>query len=246
MSKKFSILITTRYRTDFLKNLLESIHNTSFYKEDIEVLIIYDIDDNQTDIFAKNFNLDSQIQFSFYKRERSMNLVNDYHNYYAKNYANGKYLIFSNDDALFEMPEWDKRILNRLNTYEEMYPDGILYGITEDFENEPKRHAHNWMACFPLITKKHIEILGYAFDPEFIRDGADWALAALYRSIDRIVDLRDCCIIKHLSLRSRRRKEDILDRESRKLGILPPSMNVFVKRDSEILLEYINNFYQKE
>lgn len=240
--KRFSILITTRKRVSFLSNLLNSIYNTTLNKDYVEIRIVYDTDDLETDVFVKKFNLHPPIDTYFHSRERTINLVDDYHNWLSTNYAQGKYIIFSNDDALFEINGWDDKAWNKLFLYEQTYPDGILYGITEDFEKEPKRNKNNWMACFPLISKKSIEILGYAFDPEYIRDGADWALAATYRNIERIIDLRDCIVIRHLSFRSGRREWDILDEESRNLGISAPSPYDFVEKNRQKLLTYINQY----
>ena len=41
--------------------------------------------------------------------------------------------------------------------FEKMYPDGIVYGIPEDLEKESSRNESNWMACFPLLSKKAIK-----------------------------------------------------------------------------------------
>ncbi len=238
----FSILITTRYRVNLLNNLLKSIYDSTFHKDEVEILVIYDTNDVETIAYVKTLENTSPIQTYFHSRERSRNLVNDYHNYYSKNHAKGKYIIFSNDDALFEMYGWDDRAMNTLNEFEKKYPDGILYGMPEDFEREPTRQQNNWMACFPLISKKAIEVLGYAFDPEFMSDGADWALAATYYSIERVVDLRNCIIIKHLSQRSGRRDWDSVDQDSRDLGISPCKSDEFIDRNRKILLKYIEEY----
>ena len=237
----FSILIPTRFRPIFISNLLKSIYESTIKKEEVEILVAYDNDDEQTHNIISNYT-SPPIKTSFYRRARSQNINNDYYNWLALNYALGKYIIACNDDALFEMYGWDSRAFDKLANYEKVKEDGIIYGIPEDFEKENSRQLHNWMACFPLVSKKAIEIVGHMFDPEFLRDGADWALAATYRNVDRVVDLRDCIIIKHLSTRSGRRSWDSLDEDSRKLDGTPPPADSFVQRNSIKLIDYINNY----
>jgi hypothetical protein len=241
---RFSILITTRTRIGMLHNLLKSIYESTMHKDTVEIHVIYDNDDNPTleytkNLFVQTYTETPPVKTYFHSRDRSPDLVNDYHNYYAKNVAQGKYIIFSNDDALFELVGWDDRAWTKLSIHEERFPDGLIYGTPEDYEFAPMRRTDCWMACFPLISKKVVDVLGYAFDPEFLRDGADWALAATFYAINRVVDLRDCIIIKHLSFRSGRRSKDDLDVYAHSLGIMAPMADSFVQRNSEKLLKYI-------
>lgn len=250
MNKDFSILIATRTRVDMLQKLLKSIYDSTYHKDKVEILVIYDNDDNLTDTYAKltfkaQYGDIPPIETIFHHRERSLNLVKDYHNYYAVNFARGKYIMFVNDDTLFEMTGWDDRAINTLNDYEKAHPDGILYGTPEDFETMYGRREDRWVACFPLISKKAIEVMGYAFDPGFVRDGADWALAATFYNIQRVVNLRNCIIIKHYSVRSGRRKKDELDHYAHSLGLSVPPVDIFIEKNSEILMRYINNYNAK-
>lgn len=241
----FSILIPTRFRVTFVQNLLKSIYDSSLHKDKVEIHVAYDSDDILTKEIVNNYQ-EAPIKTYFHERERSQNINHDYYNWMAKEFAIGKYVIMVNDDTLFELLGWDDRAINSLKIWEERFPDGILYGLTEDFEKEPSRNKINWMSCFPLVSRKVVDILGHIFDPEFIRDGADWALNSTFRSIDRVVNLRDCIVIKHLSFRSGRRAWDSLDDDSRKLGIYPPLATTFLERNRKLLLEYINKFKENE
>jgi hypothetical protein len=247
MEKDFTIMIPTRHRPVLLNELLKSIYDSTINKDKVEIHVVYDSDDNSTlqYLAGKQTNYIPPISTTFHTRERSQNINNDYYNWIALNFATGKYLIAVNDDTLFEMYGWDDRAINVLNKYEELYPDGIVFGMPEDYERETKRNDNNWMPCFPLISKKAIEVLGYFFDPEMIRDGADWAIAATYKNIDRVVDLRNCIIIKHISTRSGRRHWDQVDEDSRKLDAQSPPANSFIERNSKKLLDYIKLNYIK-
>jgi hypothetical protein len=249
--KQFSILITTRQRVEMLHNLLASIYRTTSNKNGVEIRVIYDNDDIITDNYVKHkfhieFGNPPKIETFFHIRKRSPNLVNDYHNWCSRKFAQGKYIIFSNDDALFEMDRWDVLTETKLLEFEKIRPDGILYGMPQDFEYAPARNENNWMACFPLISKKVVEILGFAFDPSFQRDGADWAMAKTFQLIDRVVDLRDTVVIKHLSFRSGRRKKDDLDLYALSLGFSNPPIEISARKNAEILQSYINKYNQVE
>jgi hypothetical protein len=235
-------MIPTRHRPVLLDQLLKSIYDSTINKEQVEIYVVYDSDDNSTLQYleTKKNNL-PPISTTFHVKERSRNINNDYYNWIATNFAQGKYLIAVNDDTLFELYGWDDRAINLLNEYEKKYPDGILFGMPEDHEKESKRNENNWMPCFPLISKKAVEVLGYFFDPEMVRDGADWAIAATYKNINRVVDLRNCIVIKHLSTRSGRRNWDQVDEDSRQTDSVSPPADSFISRNSEKLLTYIKN-----
>jgi hypothetical protein len=230
-----------------LHKLLKSIYDSTIHKNEVEIHVIYDLDDTMTigyigGTYKNEYGETPPIVTFFHGRERSPNLIKDYHNLYATTVAQGKYIIFSNDDALFELVGWDDRAWNTLSKFEEVHPDGILYGMPEDFEHEPSRHENNWMACFPLISKKAVEVMGYAFDPIFTRDGADWALAATFYCISRVVDLRRDIVIKHLSYRSGRRAKDNIDEYAHALGLSVPSTEEVMNKNADILLKYIQEF----
>lgn len=249
--KQFSVLITTRQRVQMLHNLLASIYRTTFNKNEVEIRVIYDDDDIITNNYVKHkfhieFGNSPRVETFFHIRGRSPDLVNDYHNWCSTKFAQGKYIIFSNDDALFEMDQWDALTKSKLSEFEKIHPDGILYGMPQDLEKEEARNEKNWMACFPLISKKVVEVLGFAFDPSFQRDGADWAMAKTFRLIDRVVDLRDTIVIKHLSFRSGRRKRDDLDLYALSLGFANPPIEISARKNAETLREYINTIKMRK
>jgi len=237
----FTIMIPTRHRPILLDTLLKSIYVTTTFPDKTEIHIAYDSDDNSTIQYLQGLppNIKPPISTTFHIRERTMNINHNYYNWIATNFAKGKYIIAVNDDTLFEMYGWDEKAMIILNRYEETHPDGILFGMPEDFEREAKRNDSNWMPCFPLISKKSVEILGHFFDPEMVRDGADWAIAATYRNINRIVDLRTAIIIKHLSTRSGRREWDQVDEDSRQSDCVSPPADSFIQRNTKKLLSYI-------
>jgi hypothetical protein len=239
----FSVLIPTRKRVVYLNNLILSIYNTAKFKNEVEILITYDDDDQQTMDFVNNFQTQEYLNISFFKRPRSLNINGDYYNWMAKNYAKGKYFIISNDDAQFIQQNWDEMAWKRLEEYEKSNPDGLVLGIIDDKEVISNRHDYNRFSCFPLFSRKDLEVLGFLFQPEYWRDGADWVIAGVYRKIDRVLDLRNEIIIEHISVRSFRRNKDDLYEEYTTLQHMcpsPPKYDV-ITRDAKILQFYIEN-----
>ena len=239
----FTIMIPTRHRPHLLDQLLKSIYNNTSQKDKVEIIVAYDTDDMSTISLLNTFrshDCNPPIKTEFHIRERSRNINHDYYNWMATNFAIGKYLIAVNDDTVFDTGGWDEKVMAILDIYEATHPDGIVFGMPEDLERENKRNEHNWMPCFPLISKKAVEVLGHFFDPEMVRDGADWAISATYRNIGRVVDLRSVLVIRHLSTRSGRRPWDQVDEDSRQLDAISPPADSFIDRNSAKLLSYIN------
>ena len=244
---KFSVLIATRMRIEYLKNLLESIYQTTRFKDEIEVLVAYDDNDVQTSQFITTYNPPknydaNELNVSFLKRPRSININGDYYNWMANHFSKGEYIIVCNDDAVFVAGNWDETAWNKLEAFKKAFPDGIVLGITEDQDHVPYRDDYNRFTCFPLFSRKDLEVLGFLFQPEYWRDGADWVIAAVYRRIERILDLRREIAIKHISVRSRRRERDELYDEYTRLCHecpSPPTADV-VTRDVNILQHYID------
>lgn len=241
--KNFSIMCPTRNRVLMLSNLIESIVNNTQELNNTEIIIIYDNDDNSTIQVKENLlsRFGNRINLVFHSRERSYNMSNDYYNYASNNIAQGKYLIAVNDDTRFIKHSWDIEAIKKIDKYLENKPDGIFYGITDDREVERKRNEHYWFSCFPLVSKKAVEALGFFFDPFIWKDGADWDLLALYKNIERALDLRTEIIIEHISVRSGRRGRDVLDEENIKINshLIP---RVSAGYNTQNYVEYLKDY----
>jgi len=239
----FSILIPTRNRPTLLADAIESIIQTTDNKQQTEIVITYDSDDNSSAGVRPNLvaRFDKYMPIKFLVRERSFNTSEDYYNWMARQHSTGKYIIASNDDVKFLKQGWDTEAKKRLEEYLQPFPDGIVYGVTADMEKETKRNEHFWFSCFPLISRRAVEAVGFFFDPMIYRDGADWDVFGLYKEIERVLDLRNEIIIQHLSVRSGRRNADSVDSESpliqQRVPKIPAGTNFF--KHTHTLREYI-------
>jgi len=241
----YSIMVPSRKRPQLLINLIHTINETVEDKTNVEVIIAYDFEDHLT-IEALNTIKSKNYLFAINQvgRSRSPNINNDYYNWMATNFTNGKYLIAINDDTIFKNYAWDSMALKKIDKFLENKKDDIFYGITTDGEIERKRNEHNFFTCFPLISKSAVTALGFFFDPSFYKDGADWDIILPYKHINRVLDLRSEIIIEHISVRSGRRTKDILDcecisPESSSAGY--PRLGANLNKHSTILSNYIQN-----
>jgi hypothetical protein len=241
---RFSLIITTRKRADYLKNLIASINKTTVNKAEVEVHISYDNDDDVTaraigEIVGKY----PELQLQFHRRERSIWMHRDYINWTIFNFAHGKYILSFNDDVLFEKHNWDNLAWDKLEDYIKDKPDGVVYGNVEDGETS-KANAAPWtggnFTCFPLISRAAIDGLGVMFDDEFEAWNADIAIYMVYNNLGRILDLKNEIILKHLSTHSGRRNKDELDEETISRHGNSPPPHCFVERDTEILRRFIS------
>ncbi len=192
----FSLLIPVRCCPEQLKLMIDSIYQTVGDRKTIELLIGIDDDDmivRKAISFIQTKYRNENI--SVHSRPRGNSLVEHYFNWLAKNYSKGKYIMVTNHDCLFKSQDWDINCFKRLEEYLKDKADNLVYGLTQDCETT--RTLDKKITNFPIISKNAIDVLGYVLDPRILRWGADIDIAELYQSVDRVLDLRDICIIEH-------------------------------------------------
>jgi len=190
----FSLLLPTRKRICKLINLCYSLQNTILDTRRVEILIAHDNDDTETRVavnpILKEFR---RLNIRFFKFERAEN-PHHYYNELFKHTSNCT-IVTLNDDSYFVTKEWD-RIADRLiHEYIIPHPDNIYYGFVDDglAGERPGKFC-----CFPFISRKTIEVLGYVNDMRFIGGGADICLGNAMHRVGRVIDMREIKI-DHLS-----------------------------------------------
>jgi hypothetical protein len=205
----FSIILASRERVHLLDSLLNSIVKTTADKNNCEVIVIIDSDDRVTRRFMERFQ--NTCPFArFVVRERAHNLNDDYLNWGWRNFSTGDNIIVVNDDTVFKTPNWDHIIMANLSRYLADKPDGVAYGWIED--GLPDRAAGVHYCCFPLITKKAAEVLGFVMPPQFPGWGADIGVFRIYQAINRICDL-SAVTLDHVSYHNGKRARDHISHE---------------------------------
>lgn len=205
----FSIVLASRQRPTLLSNLIQSIQSTTFNLDLVEVLVGIDDDDVEYQIISKN--LQAKYPFvKFFTRPRSPWLNRDYLNWLSKEHSIGKYLIICNDDTEFKTRHWDTVLLNRLAVYLQDKPDGIVYGHLNDALGKS-------YCCFPLISRKAHDALGYSMPPEYPSWNADIFLWDVYNGIGRVCHIPEV-LVDHISYHTGKRGTDVINHHVRDLN----------------------------
>lgn len=251
----FSIVLASRDRPELLTNLIKSINDTTKDLSNVEVLVGIDYDDMTTRKLGDR--LSRQYQFAkFHARDRSPMLNKDYLNWLYSNFSKGKYIIVCNDDTVFETPNWDQIIIEKMEDYLTNKPDRIAYGYINDALIN--RYSLGF-CCFPLVTREGAEALGFAVPPEYPAWSADVALWKIYWASNRVCDL-SAVMIKHISYHAGTRDRDNTNVHVQKLstgyredpGMIDQHINRLKraikkvhKKEPATLLEKVRNKYDE-
>jgi len=194
---KFSLFLNSRGRPDLLKNFLTSVNETTLDKKSIEVIIRYDLDDQETESLASK---DFGIETIFIKGPRPENLhvsLNE-----MARISKGENLFVCNDDIRILTKNWDQIALHKIEKYNinSCNSDGIYYCRT--LCNSVDRDVTAGYCSFPIISKKATDILGFFMYEAFKSLGGDSSIFRVYSGVGRVLDLSEIKIdhIFHNSL----------------------------------------------
>jgi glycosyltransferase involved in cell wall biosynthesis len=206
---KISLLVPTRERLQGIGRLLNSIVSCTKNLQDIEILFGTDEDDIYTHQFLNVINhqqLYPTLNISYYKRPRSEFINRDYYNWLAA-FAKGDYIWAVADDLVFLVPEWDKLILEKAETYLADKPDRIVCLGIKDNTPKPKVTLPQF-PCFPMITKEAYNFFGFILHPQIPTWGADYLLYLLYTGAKRYLEICDYVYLEHISWHTKAVEED--------------------------------------
>ena len=150
-----SFTLPTRNRVFQLSNVLNSIYNTCFDKNNFEVLLAVDNDDLETINFAINF-IDSHPNTKMFLFERQhYKGMHVYQNELIK-HSSGKFIWTINDDTEFQSSNWDLILQEYNNQFKVINPlTPSLYHYVRNTEIP----NYCWVT-FPIVPKKWIDITG--------------------------------------------------------------------------------------
>lgn len=147
---KISILLPTRKRTQALIKSLNSLLATAKDTSNIELLIAYDNDDDESRNFFQDvwsgYITQCQATSKIFETERFGYLrLYKYVNFLAEQ-ASGDWIMFWNDDALMLTDNWDEEILKNKDFF------GLL--------RMPCVTMNHPFALFPIIPREWISFFG--------------------------------------------------------------------------------------
>lgn len=227
---KFSLILPSRGRVKLLENLCKSVDDNTYDKNNIEMLVACDDDDQDTINALKQM---SYYWLKYFIRPRGNSISKDYQNWLYK-YSKGEYIFVLNDDVEIKTKNWDQIAQQKINNY--VHKDGIFCGWIADDKNVRINNAKDAYSCFPLFTRKSIDILGYVMNEYYGGWSADIFIYNVYKEIDRILDLSEI-LVQHythwLGNRERDETNKSMERKSWRKDIINH------KPDSEKLKKHI-------
>jgi hypothetical protein len=185
----FSIILPSRGRPALLKQLLESIKETTTRPDRIEVLVAMDDDD-----FVP-FTLNSDYPFThFIVGKQQTNFSAGYYNRLA-GMSRGRFIHALNDDTVFRTPGWDCIALEALKDAD------LCYGRVDDV-----RSLGGQYCFFPILSRRTVDLLGYFFHPGFPTWGADVHLWRVFHALGLVVNVP--IVVEHVSHHTGTREQD--------------------------------------
>lgn len=147
---KISILLPTRKRTNVIVKSIGSLLANAHNPSNIEILIAYDEDDEESQTFFSSvwypFVEQSGATTKVFETERFGYLKLYKYVNFLGSHANGDWLMFWNDDALMLTEGWDTEIIKNNNFW------GLL--------RMPCVNMDHPFALFPIIPKEWVDFFG--------------------------------------------------------------------------------------
>ena len=173
-----SVIVVSKNRHSILQRCLRSIVDNS---DDIDLWIGYDDGDELT----------KEIGLSFGAKIFSSKASGNRHKYLINPIANacaGDYVISLNDDVEVMTEKFDDIISNVM--YNSFKLNKVGYGICREkwsignAKSDWEASLGHQYACYPVLTKPLINVLGYFMPPQISGPGADIALSSVIFGAD--------------------------------------------------------------
>jgi len=179
----FSIILATQNFMGLKKTLNAFERNTAFPHR-LEVLLAVD-----TDEMAKKVE---SLQYSFslkvYQVKPSDNMSDDYINFLAAK-TRGKNIGVFNDDAWVMTEDWDIIVRKKIAD------SGWSVYLIDFFDTTRNHDGYAW-PCFPMISRKAYNAMGFFFYPQIRMWPADQYIHGLFKVAERVINCHEVRI-KH-------------------------------------------------
>jgi glycosyltransferase involved in cell wall biosynthesis len=148
----FSVIIPTRGRPAELRRLLDSLRHTVHDATSIEVIVIIDEDDQESQAFEYTGLRLKSILVPPGQTMGSLNLA-------GYRVAQGRYLMLLNDDVIVRSAGWDTQLARVF----EIHPDGIVLAQVNDLIFRDR------LCTFPVVSREFCELAEGICSPEYRR-----------------------------------------------------------------------------
>jgi len=187
--------------------MLESFERTTKYKDQIEFFIA--IDEGTKEEFNKWYRDIYSFKVEIVERPKTDDFSNDYYNYLA-NRCSGKHIIAFNDDAWMRTHHWDHKILHEVKKY-----GWTIYML--DIPDTARIHYNNNFPCFPCVSRRAMNTLGFLLHREVPIYPADQFTWAIYNAACRVIPIRNVLIQHDHIHESDPSKQDMMEKFRRSM-----------------------------
>lgn len=173
-----ALICPTRQRPEWFMRMLESAYITADNPKSLEVMVYIDDDEPYQDEYIK------RMQEFIDKYNRPFGLfelsiqpqkpLSEAHNYLVER-STANILIPCNDDQIFRSQSWDKRITEECAKF----PDEVYLIWVND------GHSGSRKCCFPIVSRKSVNHIGYFLPEVFFHQYADTWLYDVYKRLGR-------------------------------------------------------------
>jgi hypothetical protein len=200
--KKLSLILPVRENLKAFYDLMYNISFKTLNLKDIEILVAIDYDDeifmDCIDLLKRKFGT---LDLQFFPVSRSDHFTKDYWSFLAKK-ARGRFIIPIALGCQINTPSWDNIVYKKMDEYAREVGDDIIHGLIKDnIRRTGEDPLYPNFSCHPVLSKEHVDALGYFFDERYWAWGSDQAVTIVYKELfkflkqRRIVSLIDVEIV---------------------------------------------------
>jgi len=182
----FSLILPT-LGEERLKRFLDSVERTAKYRNQVEVLLA--IDEGSMSKFHWIVKDKYTFLVRIYQRPKTDNFSDDYYNYLA-NRSVGDNIYVCNDDIMLKTQNWDEKLLKKIDEH-----GWSIYLI--DTLDTTRGKVNKDFCCFPIISRKAVNEIGFLFYPQVRVYPADKTIYGLYKKIGRVINAHDISVQSH-------------------------------------------------
>tara|TARA_A100001201_G_scaffold137361_1_gene127191 strand:- start:1156 stop:1872 length:717 start_codon:yes stop_codon:yes gene_type:complete len=182
----FSILLNTRKRISYLENLISSVMFKTSSFENVEILINYDNDDEETNLFKSRIFYPNVKFFSGARPHSLHTTINK-----MARQSQGRFLIGVNDDIEFLTEGWDEIILDKVESFksDRKIKDDVIY-CKSSCTSVDHVDTLPYGSC-PIVSLEAVKCIDKFLYEEFLGLGGDSSIYRVYAELDRVVDVSE-------------------------------------------------------
>ena len=189
--KNLTIIFPARSNLKAFYDLMNNIISMTKDHKNIETLCAIDLDDEVL-MDAKQFleRKFAKANLAIFPRERSEHFTKDYWNFLA-NKASGRFIVNTALGCEITTQDWDEVVYRKMSNHADKLGDDIVHGLIKDNirrDGEDKEFPN--FSCHPVVSKKHVEALGYLFDERYWAWGCDPVVTLIYNILSQILKQR--------------------------------------------------------